>query len=152
MSRHPLVRRTHGVLLAGLLLVAAALVPSPVAAQTDSAAAGPRWQRIYAGDDVSIWIDSRTARYEDGSVLRVWTDWRYERVQTIDESGRLYDSVKVQDEVDCDRRQFRTVRANFYYRGRSLGLHEIPSPAWREPVPESMAESLVDGVCFWAGR
>lgn len=146
------IQRTRSLLLASLVMITAALLPSALAAQADSGAAGERWQRIYSDEEVSIWIDTQTARYEDESVLRVWTDWRYERVQTIDESGRPYDSVKIQDEVDCDGRRYRTVRANFYFRGRSLGLHEISSPAWREPVPESMAESLVDGVCFWAGR
>jgi hypothetical protein len=128
------------------------LAPTVVPTTDSIVTAAPRWQRIYAEDAMSIWLDSQTIRPGDPGTLRVWTEWRYNNLQRL-ENGQRYDLMVAQYDIDCRSRLYQSRRIHLR-RGREIvWSREVPAYElrWEEPIPDSLAEGVIDGVCFWAG-
>jgi hypothetical protein len=121
---------------------------------TDTVATPARWQQIYTDENVTILLDAQTYRLQNDSVTRLWTDWRYVRLQRL-QNGSEYQHVKALIEVNCSNREFRELRSVHLLRGSPVSEASRPrydDAEWLEPIPDSLGEAVVYGVCFWLGR
>jgi hypothetical protein len=115
-----------------------------------------RWQPIYSDENLTILVDAQTNRVQNESVARLWTDWRYAVLQRM-QNGSNYEHVKALVEVNCTSREFRELRSAYFLRGspvfeRSSSQQRDEGAEWIEPIPDSVGEALLQGVCFWLGR
>jgi hypothetical protein len=134
-------------LVVAAVVMAACLTPAGVRAQADA-----RWEPLFSDGMIAVRLDTHTVRRDTGAVMTVWTEWRLPAVREIGSTGQWYDSVKSQDDVDCARIRFRPVREQFYLGREAVGTPHVPGfKIWREPVPDSMIDTLVRRVCAWAG-
>lgn len=67
------------------------------------------------------------------------------------ETDQWYDASRSDDTFDCATRRYRSHRVQYYLMGNAVGAtRHTPAGEWKEPVPGTMGEALVNAVCEWA--
>lgn len=111
-----------------------------------------RWVNINPESDQPVWLDTQSARAE-GPIRVIWIRLDFIKPQhelaSGDELAFSYTEYKAKDAIDCATRRMKALTMVFYDSSGKV-VHSYPETGyaeWKDPVPESIGESIIAGVC-----
>lgn len=107
-----------------------------------------RWQRIDNALSPSIWVDTKTVQTIHGDQqYRVWLKLLFASPQK-DPDDKLYAWALDREEIDCKDRKSKSVQVIRYDSlGAVVSSYTFQNPQWEEPIPASIGEAMIDGLC-----
>ena len=108
-----------------------------------------RWFAIAANPTYTLRVDKSTVVHSSPSLLRVWVKADLHEGQPLStDDPRITFQWIDHEEVDCGARTMRTVSSTDYDQyGRVLFTFADEQSAFHEPVPDTIGDDIVTGVC-----
>lgn len=125
-------------MLKAILMILLAVISSSTAAQ---------WAPVISNEAISLYTDPTTIR-KTGLKVKMWTLLDYKTAQKT--NGKMFMSVKTQNEYDCKEEQSRIFYANFHPKnmgGGEIVISSIKPREWEPNEPDSVGELLWKIAC-----
>jgi hypothetical protein len=137
-----------------LTLAGAPTASSQVATADTMAMLPPDWTRVAFTEDFVVEVHPLRLTSDANGIIRGWERTKFNAPQKTAE-GKAYVQTMVQKRYDCEQRRSLAIRGIFYNRsGEVGGSWTAPSydQEWKDVVPESVGEGVLDEVCAYFGR
>lgn len=96
---------------------------------------------------MSAHLDRRGYSKEGPDLYRGWVRLDYSEDQKVSGTEIKYSYWVQRLGVDCKKRTYKLEQGLWYDKDKKLVHNAEGSNEWLEPVPETLGEQLIDGLC-----